>query len=116
MLNFIKTLDFLLYSWYNNNRNGEGITPKNQKGFGTMKITTDLVNVWNSLVDWGFHPELTWDMCIRIRIRDSSGDLNLCAATQDFGLHRRCADSAESEIFYFTDSKISIIVYDTRGV
>jgi len=81
-----------------------------------MKITTDLMNVWNSLVDWGFHPELTWDMSIRITIRDSSGDLNLCAATQDFGLHRRGSDRNESETFYFTKDKVSIIVYDTRGV
>ncbi len=81
-----------------------------------MKITTDLMNVWNSLVDWGFHPELTWDMSIRITIRDSSGDLNFLAATQEFGLHERSVDKNEDEIFYFTNSNVSIIVYDTRGV
>lgn len=81
-----------------------------------MKMTADLMNVWNALVDWGFHPQLDWDMFIRITIRDSSGDLNLAAATQDFGFHRRGSYKNENEIFYLTNSKVSIIVYDVRGV
>lgn len=83
-----------------------------------MKITQELMNVWNALVDYGFKPTLSASMEIEITVRNSSQDLDFSAAMSNF------ISGKTSDFIYFTNidegeywyviNGVKIIVYDPR--
>lgn len=78
-----------------------------------MKITKELMEVWNALVDWGFKPTLSASMEIEITVRNSSQDLNFSAAVGDFNRKLDFINTDEGEYWYIVDG-VSVIVYDPR--
>lgn len=78
-----------------------------------MKITQELMQVWNALVDWGFKPTLSASMEIEITVRNSSQDLNFSAAMSDFNCQLDFVDADEGEYRYFING-VSVIAYNPR--
>lgn len=84
-----------------------------------MKITEELMKVWNALVDWGFKPTLSASMEVEITVRNSSQDLNFSAAMSDFIFSGKMSDFVyfidmdEGEYRYVING-VKIVVYDPR--
>lgn len=78
-----------------------------------MKITQELVKVWNALVDWGFKPTLSASMEVEITVRNSSQDLDFSAAMGNFNRKLDFINPNEGEYWYIIDG-VSVIVYDPR--
>ena len=78
-----------------------------------MKITEELMKVWNALVDWGFKPTLSASMEIEITVRNSSQDLNFSAAMSDFNCQLDFVNADEGEYQYFING-VSVIAYNPR--
>lgn len=78
-----------------------------------MKITQELMKVWNALVDCGFKPTLSASMEVEITVRNSSQDLNFSAAVSKFNRKLDFINTDEGEYWYIIDG-VSVIVYDPR--
>jgi len=84
-----------------------------------MKITEELMKIWNALVDCGFKPTLSASMEIEITVRNSSQDLNFAAAMSDFIFSAKISDFVyftnmdEGEYWYLING-VKIIAYDPR--
>ena len=72
-------IDKSIQMWYNNNRNGEGITPKNQKGTITMRkmiIAGETTNNYKPCLD-GRDVRTTGQMMEAIARYAASGDVSM---------------------------------------